>query len=164
MTDEEQDLWGLLSSINEWIRFADAKAGAIIALAGAIGSLTTLEVSRSSHGALDYGVAVAALAGTAGAILCAILTLLPRVKPEEGLDTTVYFGHIARFTSSHALLEAARTTRASGDLAIELAHQVRENARIAEYKFGWIRRASLFVASQLTMGVILLAIRLASAL
>lgn len=31
--------WKLLSTVNEWIRFADAKAGAVLAFAGAMGTM-----------------------------------------------------------------------------------------------------------------------------
>jgi hypothetical protein len=156
VNEEEQDLWSFLDNINGWIRFADAKAATTIAISGAVASLVTAAAVQSQHAAAYLSLSFTSLIAAAGAIVSALGALLPQTESETGSKTTVFFGHIARFSNAHEYLSAARATRKGHALVMELAEQVHENSRIAARKYKWVGRAMQFVAAQLVLGLALM--------
>jgi hypothetical protein len=158
VTEEEQDLWSLLDNINGWLRFADGKAATTIAISSAVATVVAADAAQSEHAALYLSLSATSIVAAAGAIVSALIALLPQTESEDDRRTTVFFGHIADFETAEAYLTAARSTRDGGQLAVEVAHQIHENARIAARKYKWVGLGVQFVAAQLILGVLLMAI------
>lgn len=158
MANDSSDLWQTLHLVNEWTRFADAKAGAVLAAGAGVGSLllTSLgdpqSVLRQSS-ALGIVLLVSSLVASGGAVVSALICLNPRVDPEDTeWESNLFFGAIAKHESSQAYLDNVRSRGDSRDR--DLAHQIRENARIADFKFRWVARATQFVAAMVLLAAL----------
>lgn len=153
MQNDEAALWSVLEAVNQWIRFADAKAGATLAVSAAIGSFVAFEVDLNQAADL-LALSVLSLLAAIGALVLALLALAPITKARERLQTTLYFKDVAVFPTAEAYRDAFLAAHESGAHALEIAHQVRENSRIADYKFHKIRIAIWLVGAQLLFAVI----------
>src|SRR5688500_890391 len=94
-----EDLWRTLQSVSDWIRVADAKAGATLAVDGVLMALLagrlrgTTTLSGISTLSFFIGIGLAAVSG-----LLAIWAVVPRTK-RLGADSMVHYGKIATFES-----------------------------------------------------------------
>lgn len=158
MESDTSDLWQTLSLVNGWIRFADAKAGAVLAVGGGVGSilLAGLDDPGSdlrTSGPLGITLAVTALVAATGAVVSALLCLNPKVDPEDtDWESNLFFGTIAKHESSLAYLDQVRSRNEGSQR--DLAHQIRENARIADFKFRWVGHATQFVAAMVVLATL----------
>jgi hypothetical protein len=145
LTHVIDDAWRLLSSTNEWVRFADAKAGGALAgagvLAGALASAALSEnFSRAPGGAVGFGIASAVAAVVAAAL--ALYALIPTLRVGEPVSL-IYFEHVARQykNDSDGHAEAVKSLLADKDRYFkEVAAQVWANSVVARGKFlasGW---------------------------
>jgi len=136
--------WKALTLVNDWIKHAEAKTGASLAVAGVTGGvLYNLVKDQHDPGpalwtaAVVCGVAVLA-AGTASA-----LALMPRLRlsrTEEEPVSRLFFSHIARKykNDSPSYVEVLRTlTCQPEEVTRQIAHQVHANAVVAQRKFFW---------------------------
>ncbi|UJH71809.1 Pycsar system effector family protein [Ornithinimicrobium sp. INDO-MA30-4] len=151
VTDEQA--WKLLSMVNEWIRFADAKAGATLAFSGAMGTLLYNVVNELHRRTawLDVTV-VMTCALLFAAVLLAGWTIAPRIKDKDAVPDTVnslFFASIAANYRGKRLAYRDELSRLSIDsqaLVEELADQIHANATIATAKnqrVAWAVRAGL---------------------
>lgn len=135
-----EDAWKSLSQINEWIRFADAKAGAVLAASGVLGAFLVNDVPRLE----DFKVHTTRAVLIAIAVVCVGLSslvslhiLAPRLRTGEA-RSLIYFDHIARryandrngFAENYLGL-----TKVDTDLARQIADQVWANSIVARRKF-----------------------------
>lgn len=140
-----EDAWRLLNSTNEWVRFADAKAGGALAgagvLAGALASVALDGKFASADGpAVGFGIAAGVAAVLSAAL--ALYALIPTLRVGEPVSL-IYFEHVARKykrdTAGHAAAVKALLT--DEELYFEeLAAQVWANSVVARGKFlasGW---------------------------
>jgi hypothetical protein len=145
----EDRLHRILKSVDEWLRFAEAKNGALIVANGAIvfGALKALEAPRAlPPWVLLYVYAATAVISLAGVI--ALLSFLPettlswlgstkRPAPEDNL---LFYGHAASYDPRgylEALYERAQLRPTSvSPLEEDYAEQIIVNSRIALRKFG----------------------------
>lgn len=140
-----EDLWRLFNSTNEWVRFADAKAGGALAgsgvLAGALASAGLSMNFASVHGAA-LGFAIAAGVSAVLAAGAALYALAPTLRINEPA-TLIYFEHVAREYGSDPAAHAAAVKALLSDedrYCDELASQVWANSLVAHGKFvasGW---------------------------
>lgn len=140
-----EDSWRLLNSVNEWIRFADAKAGGALAGAGVLaGALASAGLSEkfadAPHAAVRFGLASGGFAILSAAI--ALWCLIPTLRVGEPVSL-IYFEHVARRykndTDGHAA--AVRDLLSDEDKYFkEVAAQLWANSKVARSKFlasGW---------------------------
>ena len=139
------DAWRLLNSTNEWVRFADAKAGGALAGAGGVaGSLASAGLSEKFDAAptptLVFGFVSAILAVIAGGL--AVYALVPTLRVGEPVSL-IYFEHVARQykNDSKGHAAAVRDLLSDEDAYFEeVAAQVWANSTVARGKFlasGW---------------------------
>jgi Family of unknown function (DUF5706) len=151
-----EDAWRLLNSTNEWVRFADAKAGGALAGAGVLaGALATAGLSDKVDKAPDAAVWFGAVAGIAAltAAGLAVYALIPTLRVGEPVSL-IYFEHVARRyrkdTDGHAA--AVKELLANEDRYFkEVAAQVWANSVVARGKF----LASAWALAALGIGVLL---------
>ncbi|MDQ7903066.1 hypothetical protein RB614_00840 [Phytohabitans sp. ZYX-F-186] len=93
-----EESWKSLQQVNEWIRFADAKAGAVLAASGVLGALLVNAIPRLE----DFKIHTTRAVLLALAIVCigvsSLLTLqilAPRLRTGEA-RSLIYFDHVAR--------------------------------------------------------------------
>ena len=151
-----EDAWRLLNSTNEWVRFADAKAGGALAGAGVLaGALATAGLSDEFDTAPNAAVWFGVLAGVAALVAAAlsVYALLPTLRVGEPVSL-IYFEHVARRysadTDGHA--EAVKELLSDEDRYFkEVAAQVWANSVVARGKF----LASAWALTALGVGVLL---------
>ncbi|MCE7480874.1 DUF5706 domain-containing protein [Microbacterium profundi] len=151
-----EDAWRLLNSTNEWVRFADAKAGGALAGAGVLaGALATAGLSDKFDTAPGAAVWFGVLAGVAALVAAAlsVYALLPTLRVGEPVSL-IYFEHVARRyradTDGHA--EAVKELLSDEDRYFkEVAAQVWANSVVARGKF----LASTWALTALGVGVFL---------
>ena len=151
-----EDAWRLLNSTNEWVRFADAKAGGALAGAGVLaGALATAGLSDKFDTAPNAAVWFGMLAGVASLVAAAlsVYALLSTLRVGEPVSL-IYFEHVARRyradTDGHA--EAVKELLSDEDRYFkEVAAQVWANSVVARGKF----LASAWALTALGVGVLL---------
>ncbi|MGH8925553.1 MAG: Pycsar system effector family protein [Acidimicrobiia bacterium] len=143
-----------LDRFSDWIRFADAKAGAVLVVIGVAladlleraGALTSAATATSRWGAVAT-IAFWAGGGLAVATTVSVMAaLFPSVKPGEASEA--HFGHVAEAESPTAYRQTLRGLSES-QLADHVAAQAWDLARIATAKFARIRLAYLFALGYL---------------
>lgn len=155
-------IWKTLELVNEWIRHAEAKAGATLAgtIAVAAGSFVLWQASTPVWDwwlAATAGLAIAAFLATAWLSIASLVPRL-RVAPRRdvGNPNPLYFNDIAKwFDGRGAYLAELMAISAQPELlAKELARQVWVNSIVASKKFRWANRAVVTLTIQVTLTVL----------
>lgn len=135
-----EDAWRLLNSVNEWVRYADAKASGALAGAGVLaGALATAGLSEKFKSASDAAVWFGAISGGFAIVAAAIAlwSLLPTLRAGEPASL-IYFEHVARKykndTKGHAAAVKALVTNEE-EYFEQVAAQVWANSKVARSKF-----------------------------
>ncbi|MFW7413470.1 Pycsar system effector family protein [Demequina sp. SO4-18] len=132
--------WEVLRWTAEWIRFADAKAGATLAAAGASAAVLATFATRGgtdAHSPWSVAFACGSAAALLGVSILALLVLAPRLGRQGG-GSLVYFGHIAKEygeSGDNYALALAEVESNPASWRQHLAQQITVNARIAERKY-----------------------------
>lgn len=134
---KNEELWKLLESINEWIRFSDAKAVALLGIQGLfIGFLVDNRTSWLGLSGLLFALFGLGLLCNAASIGCAFLCLNPNLR-QKGRASILYFGAIANgFSGSdeyQKCLDDSYST--ASQQRNQLCGQIYENSCIANKKF-----------------------------
>lgn len=147
--DEEpatETLWRVYAAINEWIRFADTKAGAILAadvflVAESVGQLKD-DDGKFLKWAFYTPDALCVLIGILFLVISAALALnciRPRTRvPKNSPRSLLYFGHIAEFKTPTDYATTARTIDRRDTAYDEISHQVWINSRVARSKHQFV--------------------------
>lgn len=154
------------STVNEWIRFADAKAGATLTVSAIGGTLVANDLIRPTP--YDSTPVTILLAGSGAAAVATLVMVLwalaPVIRPRDMGPSHLYFGHISQHSSHSSYLAAFRQTLEADDLAEHVAHQIYENSRIALNKMKVVGWATRSIAAQLLLGFLALGLRVMEAL
>lgn len=138
-----------LDRFSDWVRFADAKAGAVIVVLGlALSDLLKRAgaFAEAGHGASNWGEVATITFWIAGALAVAttvavIATLFPKATPGE--ESLAYFGDVATAESAAAYRQTLHALSAN-QLGDHIAAQAWDLSRIAKAKFVRIRYAYAF--------------------
>lgn len=132
--------WKALGLVVDWIKHAEAKAGATLAATGVTAGVL-YNLIKDVHAPSDWLIASAVLCVLAvlGAGVCATMVLWPRLKMKEDPTSLLYFHHIARGhaaggTYATSLIALTRDMEA---LVTEIASQSWANSRVAHDKYMW---------------------------
>ncbi len=139
--------WKSLAQVNEWIRFADAKAAATLAASGVLGGLLVKQVPSAGDFAERPGFSILlalAILCDGSAALITTRTLAPRLRTGEP-RSLIYFDHIAKRYQRDAAEFSENFVRIASDeqrFAIQLSDQIWANSQVARRKF---RNASIAI-------------------
>ena len=146
------DAWKSLSQVNEWIRFADAKAIAILAGSGVLGGLLVRAIPQLS----DFKIYPARATLLSVAIVCvgasaliALRSVAPRLRTGEA-RSLIYFEHVARrYASDRAAFVKGFVSLADDEtrLVEHIAEQTWANSLVARRKFRRVSYAVLFLGA-----------------
>ena len=160
VAEVEDRLRYILSLVNEWLKFAEAKNGALLAVDSAmIFGVFKLSESGWPHVGLFY-LTISVL--IASAVSC-LISFIPKLKmptftmkrePDSG-DSLIYYGHIAKYNPENylkALYGQADTGSVSpSSLEVDYAKQIVTNSRIALRKYFCFTVALWFAVGALTL-------------
>lgn len=152
-------LWQTYETINEWIRFADTKAAAVLGINGilvgfAVTNLSSLMISVLSN---EWLLVVALMTGlsTLVSVYFAIKCLNPTLKIGEP-TSLIYYAHIAsQFTSPKDYYQKA-TESFSDDIEStrQIANQVWVNSIVSWKKYQAVTRSIWFLIFSLFLSVL----------
>ena len=161
--------WKALGLVNDWVKHADAKLGATLAVVGVSGGVLFNLIKDQSDPtvALDIPASVCALAAFIAGI-CAMIGIFPRLRlrrrPVGDNPNPLFFHDIARaYTDDNPGYAAVlhTLTTSPSDLVRHIAHQVHAIATVALRKFRWADRAIRgLVGDLLALGVVALVLAL----
>jgi hypothetical protein len=168
----EDRLKAILSTVNDWLRFAELKNGALLTFAtGLILALVRSYPQFSAGSKVKWCYATAIILISLSSLV-SLLSFIPKLeipwfeseqKPKDD-DNLYFFGDIAKFSASHyvtsLLIANGEAPRAITRLETNLAVQSIVNSRIARKKY-WcfnVAVSSLLIALLLLCitGIILL--------
>ena len=149
-----EHLWRTLQTINEWTRFADAKAAAVLTADGVLIGLAAgllkdhwepLKTHRFILLVAIVGI-VAMIVSSIGCVMCIIPKLT--VKGGTGSGSRLFFDHIAQ--NDQATYLASAIDLADDERAFrEVATQVWANAKVAREKHREVALAIRFTIASL---------------
>lgn len=179
VASDPDQAWKSLNLVNDWIRHADAKVGATLAVSG-VSAAMLYNLVRGQHnpGFLLSSAAVIAGVATGLAGGSAALALMPRLAletkftqwrscrdvameelgPRDDPVNLLFFSNVAKQYDGDApsyieLLCALTADREK--LTRQIAHQVHANATVAHRKFIWADRAiRLIVIALLVLAIV----------
>lgn len=140
--EKQDEQWCILSAVNEWVRFADAKASLTLVVQGSIASvsLPPLFHARSlffSGSLLLTLLVIAAICSTLTIYYC-LKCVIPRLLVRGG-KSIVFFGDIATsFESADVYFMMLKKYQDEGGrdgLTKHVAHQIWSNSVVAEKKY-----------------------------
>jgi uncharacterized membrane protein YeaQ/YmgE (transglycosylase-associated protein family) len=143
MTDDSDKLaharWVLERHLH-WIAAAEVKVGVVIAIdTGLIGALAAALNGNRATGHVYLGQVCSLLAAIllGAAIVCAAMTLLPRVEGPP--SSMIFFGKIAAKPQAEFVRQFSGAN--SADFLADCLAQIHRNAEIACEKYKWVRMA-----------------------
>lgn len=149
-------MWEIHKLVCDWVKFADQKAGAILAVQGAVASFAMPAIISHAKSLAALSFVVIPMAGSLVACVfschAAMRVIMPRLSVGAP-ESNIFFDHISR------RYDAAEKFRkkALGSLCDEsrvrddLAHQIWANARVASAKHGLVGMSLVW----LTLGMVL---------
>lgn len=153
---QNDDAWATYSQVNEWIRFADVKATALLAVSGVLGGLLISSAPAGTCTGCQTQRILYAIA-TGAVVLSTVMSLValvPRLGRRDRAASLLYFDHIAR-RNPHDRKEFILAFLAMVDdpaaLRHEIAAQVWSNSQVARRKFRSVTFATWLVAAAMLL-------------
>lgn len=158
-----ESLWNCHAYLNEYIRFADAKAGVVLTFTSALFaglSATGLHQAILSDQAALLLVAVILLAfgSLVSSIVAAVLAVLPRTKKTQERNV-LSWPDIAAFATVAAYEEAWTAAASSCQITPQLIRHLYLLGQVCERKYRWVHRSILLTAIGATAGMAALLLR-----
>jgi hypothetical protein len=128
--------WKALAEVNGWIRFADAKAAALLSLTGLLGGWALVMLREPGRSAAGSAALAAGLGMAVGAAFLAIRALRP-VSGRSAPPSLLYFADVARrYGDDRAayVRDCAGLLEDEERLVREICDQVWANSAIAARK------------------------------
>lgn len=123
-----------------WIAQAEIKVAAVVTIDIAmLGGLFATWGSVKAHPTWCVLFSSACIGLLCGAVVCAAMTLMPRVLPASYISG-LFFGQVADFRSASDFAEAHKR-KTPIEILDDWLHQVHRNAEIAKVKHSWVRKA-----------------------
>lgn len=140
------DLTDTLGSVNQWLKFAEAKNGVMVTATGAAlwGALRIIMSGEAGRYLIIYLLILVAF--FLAAFVVSLLSFLPKLDPPPARQqpgatdkNLLYFGHLATLSKEHLLERYRAATRVEPQDITEIhgmyADQIIVNSRIALAKF-----------------------------
>jgi hypothetical protein len=153
MQTEERLQW-VLAQVNDWLKFAEAKNGALVLLNGAA-IVGAIQVATSAQSLNIFGMwYLISLCGllSSGALV-ALFSFLPATEiplllpkePPAPHDNLIFFGHVKKYAPDSylqvALSREPENNYAQQGWLMDLAAQIVINSRIAVWKYACFKLA-----------------------
>ncbi len=159
MDEVSLKLLGIFQNVNEWLKFAEAKNGILLAFSGAAitAAITLLSTAQNLPNSLRIGLSLTTIFLCICSLICT-LSFLPKIDLERLLwvrtrppknssffrketDNFYYFGHLQKYNSTE-LLDALNKHYFAGTINTpykkeyeDIAGQITINSEIAFLKF-----------------------------
>jgi hypothetical protein len=142
-------LWRNLEHVSEWVRFADAKAAAVLTLDGILATVLVSAFAHDSGRPVAVYVALIGAGGflTASGAMC-MACLLPRLTIGQA-NNVIYFAGISKYASPDDYVQQLRRVATEGRIETELARETWSRSRAAAVKYKYVRWALIALSGAL---------------
>lgn len=151
--------WGVLQQAHDWIRFADAKAGAVLAASGVLGGTVLAALPKpgpyAKHG-LTFWLLTVVLALLVMSTCLALLCLSPVLRRKSAPSSLIFFDHIARKYKENksGFVEKFMGATQSDDLDDDVVEQIWASSLVASRKFKFVNASvKLFFVALILCGL-----------
>jgi len=155
MRNMKNDLdWIVFSQVNEWIKFADMKATALLAIGGVLGGLLVSSAPVSSSHGVRQILFIAAVISVVLSTLMSLFALLPRLGRSTELTSLIYFDHVARRFAGDRdrfVVAFAAAVEDAAAMRAEIAAQIWANSVVAQRKFRGLTYATWLVGAAMVL-------------
>lgn len=140
---QSSEKWALLQSINDWIKYSDAKAGLVLAFQGAVVGFFFAQRANFTDLAVRYGWLAQILfgfgiLGLAVSIFFAASSVYPRLKVGES-KSNIFFAHIGQLPSADDYRR--RLSKPLLPFETEIEEQIWANSVVAWKKYKHVSRS-----------------------
>lgn len=141
--------------MSDWIKVADTKAGATLAVDGAVLAVAAARLRGApAPGVPAISVSCAAIALAAAGVILAIWTVLPRARRLR-INSISHYGTIAAFDSPAEYCAAALATLNDVDqLSKNITQHIWAFSRAAAHKDQLVRWAIMLLAGAMLVGTL----------
>lgn len=157
-------LWQIFSSTNEWLRYSDGKAVALLGIQGVLIGLAIAFISSSSSSEKPVASTIFLIIGFVSLVIsmfASFMTLSPRLKG-SGKISPIYFGSISvNFKNSDSYTKFLKENFNTDDKVTDaLSEQIHTNSKIASIKFKWVSWSMRFLVIGFVFWVVSVVIEL----
>lgn len=172
---KEERLFHILSMVNDWLKFAEAKHAILIAFNGAsiYGLVNVIDMAWLNDNPFFKPYLMFVIIVLAITVVVGVLSFIPQLKfihfnssSSENQKSSIYFGHL-KDKSAISIIQGIYETSEEkfSSLELDIAHQIQQNSTIASNKFdlftvaAWLTIIAYVNILAFILGVILWAIR-----
>jgi hypothetical protein len=142
-------LWTIFSSTNEWLRYSDGKAVALLGIQGILIGLAVAvlpNVFSSDKSVASMVFLILGFISIVASVIFTFLTFNPRLK-SSGNISPIYFKSISSSfsDSDHYVQFIKEKFTVDSDVTDAIAEQIHTNSRIATAKFKWLSWSMSFL-------------------
>lgn len=151
MKKQIEQLWKVYDTTNEWIRFSDTKATAILAMNGIIAGFYFSNMTKLQNMlAIRHILIIPLVVGVCTILfstICSALCMVPRLKIVKD-DSLIFFSDIAKgYSTVDSYEKAIKKTLTDDGVKTEITHQIWANSKVAHEKYNWITYSVYFFAA-----------------
>lgn len=155
-----ETMWKNYNTINEWIRFSDTKAGAIIAANGVIATIVFSKLAEAKgffeSTTIFLILLIIGILASFFSIILSLVCLTPTLKIGKTKSSLIFFANIAeKFTSSNDYEKATLNALKNDEQAFsQISQQVWANSKVAWKKYKIVTWATYFLELTILIGII----------
>lgn len=155
-----ETLWKTYNVINEWIRFSDTKAGAILAANGVIASIVLSKLSEDNVFLNNHPIflipLILGIITTFISIISSIICLNPTLKIGTKTNSVIFFANIAENFEIYSDYEknALDVLTDEKHAAAQISQQVWANSKVALKKYKAVAWATYSLEGTILIGII----------
>ena len=160
MNTKIETLWKTYNVINEWIRFSDTKAGAILAANGVIASIVLSKLAESKvfldNNTIFFYPLTIGIILTCISIVSAIVCITPTLKIGTKTNSVIFFANIAENFETYNDYEknALDVLTDEKHAAAQISQQDWANSKVALKKYKAVAWATYFLEGTILIGII----------
>lgn len=148
MNKEHENLWNTYNTLNEWVRFSDTKATALLAINGVItgfyfSNITELKSILTEKPIVCFPllmVVIFIFLSTLFSMFC----IVPRLKISRK-DSLIFFSDIAKnYSNAEDYGKAIEKSLTGGNFNKEISPQIWANSKVATKKYNWVTYSVCF--------------------
>lgn len=155
-----ETMWKNFNTINEWIKFSDTKAGAIVAANGAIATIVLSKLAESIDFIDSYPIflvlLIIGILTSFTSIILAIICLTPTLKIGKTSSSLIFFANIAENFNSYDDYEKVSLDVLTKDEQVfsQITHQVWANSKVAWKKYNAVTWSTYFLILTIIIGLL----------
>ena len=155
-----ETMWKTYNTINEWIRFSDTKAGAILAANGVIVTIVLSKLTGSKDFIYSCPIflilLIIGILASFISIILSIVCLTPTLKVGKATSSLIFFANIAEeFKSPNDYEKAALNALTIDEQSMsQITQQVWVNSKVAWKKYKAVTWATYFLDLTILIGII----------